>query len=159
MVRLKKTPAALTSLWQRLLALDCGLAFLGTKQRVPVDGTYTHVDLVFYHRILKCFVLIDLKTHKAKHQDIEKMTLCLNHYKAKESATNDNDPIGIILAIDGNEMMVEYVTGAIPQQQCLTVYQTCLPDTDVLQAQLQQLLQEQDCRNTDTTIQAQDKQP
>lgn len=143
MVRLKKTPATLTSLWQRLLALDYGLAFLGTKQRVPVDGTYAYVDMVFYHRILKCFVLVDLKTHKAKPQDIEKMTLCLNHYKAKESATNDNDPIGIVLATDGNEMMVEYVTGAISQQQHLTIYELSLPGMDVLRLQLQQLLDEQ----------------
>lgn len=142
-----------------LLELGKGFAFIAQQYRITLDNTHYYVDLVFYHRILKCFVLIDLKTRKVKHHDIGQMNMYLNYFKAEENMADDNDPIGIVLATDKDEIMVEYATGSISNQLFVSKYQLHLPDVEMLRLQLQQLLQEQDCRDTAATIQAQDKQP
>lgn len=142
-----------------LLELGKGFAFIAQQYRITLDNTHYYVDLVFYHRILKCFVLIDLKTRKVKHHDIGQMNMYLNYFKAEENMADDNDPIGIVLATDKDEIMVEYATGSISNQLFVSKYQLHLPDVEMLRLQLQQLLQEQDCRDTAAIIQAQDKQP
>jgi len=106
-----------------LLELGKGFAFIGQQYRITLDNTHFYVDLVFYHRILKCFVLIDLKTRKASHQDIGQMNLYLNYFKAEENMPDDNEPIGIVLAADKDEIMVEYATGSISNQLFVSRYQ------------------------------------
>jgi len=127
-----------------LLELGKGFAFIGQQYRITLDNTHFYVDLVFYHRILKCFVLIDLKTRKVKHHDIGQMNMYLNYFKAEENVADDNDPIGIVLATDKDEIMVEYATGSISNQLFVSKYQLYLPDVEVLRAQLQRLLDEQE---------------
>jgi hypothetical protein len=68
---------------------------------------------VFYHRIIKCFVLIDLKARKVRHQDVGQMNMYLNFFKEEENTEGDNDPIGIIIAADKHEFLVKYATGGL----------------------------------------------
>ncbi|MDM8514755.1 PDDEXK nuclease domain-containing protein [Desulfobacterales bacterium HSG16] len=98
------------------------------------------MDLVFYHRILKCFVLIDLKIRKVNHQDIGQMNLYLNYFKREENVADDNAPIGIILAADKDEILVEYATGSISNQLFVSQYQLYLPDKKLLEEKLRHFL-------------------
>jgi len=127
-----------------LLELGKGFAFIGQQYRITLDNTHFYVDLVFYHRILKCFVLIDLKTRKASHQDIGQMNLYLNYFKAEENMPDDNEPIGIVLVADKDEIMVEYATGSISNQLFVSKYQLYLPDVELLKQELQRLLEFRD---------------
>ena len=129
---------------QFLLELGKGFAFIGQQYRITLNNTHFYVDLVFYHRILKCFVLIDLKTRAVNHQDIGQMNLYLNYFKAEENVEDDNEPIGIVLATDRDEIMVEYATGSISNQLFVSRYQLYLPDVEVLKAELRRLLESGD---------------
>ncbi|WP_257285700.1 DUF1016 domain-containing protein [Endozoicomonas sp. SESOKO1] len=82
---------------QFLLELGKGFAFIAQQYRVTLNNTHYYVDLLFYHRILKCFVLIDLKLGKVSHQDIGQMNLYLNYFKKEENTAGDHEPIGIVL--------------------------------------------------------------
>jgi predicted nuclease of restriction endonuclease-like (RecB) superfamily len=123
-----------------LLELGKGFAFIGQQYRITLNNTHFYVDLVFYHRILKCFVLIDLKTRAVSHQDIGQMNMYLNYFRAEENMADDNEPIGIVLARDKDEILVEYATGGISNQLFVSRYQLYLPDVDVLKRELKRLL-------------------
>ncbi|MEL6353887.1 MAG: PDDEXK nuclease domain-containing protein [Cyanobacteria bacterium J06627_28] len=129
---------------QFLLELGKGFAFIGQQYRITLNNTHFYVDLVFYHRILKCFVLIDLKTRAVNHQDIGQMNLYLNYFRAEENVEDDNEPIGIVLARDKDEILVEYATGSISNQLFVSRYQLYLPDKEVLQQELQRILQKEE---------------
>ena len=130
-----------------LLELGKGFAFIGRQFRITLNNTHYYVDLVFYHRILKCFVLIDLKLGKANHQDIGQMNLYLNYFKNEENETDDNEPIGIILAADKDKILVEYATGSISNQLFVSKYQLYLPDKHLLEQELKYLLEKEDKKN------------
>ena len=126
---------------QFLLELGKGFAFIGQQYRITLNNTHFYVDLVFYHRILKCFVLIDLKTRSVNHQDIGQMNMYLNYFKAEENVEDDNEPIGIVLAADRDEIMVEYAMGSISNQLFVSRYQLYLPDMELLKAELRRLME------------------
>ncbi len=130
-----------------LLELGKGFAFISRQFRITLNNTHYYVDLVFYHRILKCFVLIDLKLGKANHQDIGQMNLYLNYFKNEESETDDNEPIGIILAADKDKILVEYATGSISNQLFVSKYQLYLPDKHLLEQELKYLLEQENKKN------------
>jgi len=115
-----------------LLELGKGFAFIGQQYRITLNNNHFYIDLVFYHRILKCFVLIDLKIDKVNHQDIGQMNMYLNYFKAEENVQGDNDPIGIVLAADKDEVMVEYATGSISNHLFVSKYQLELPQPEEL---------------------------
>ena len=123
-----------------LLELGRGFAFIGKQYRITLDNTHFYVDLVFYHRILKCFVLLDLKTGKANHQDIGQMNLYLNYFKEEENVEGDNPPIGILLAADKNDILVEYAIAGLDNHLFVSKYQLYLPDKAELQKELAKLL-------------------
>ena len=127
-----------------LLELGKGFAFIGQQYRITLNNTHFYVDLVFYHRILKCFVLIDLKTRAVRHEDIGQMNMYLNYFRAEENMEDDNEPIGIVLARDKDEILVEYATGGISNQLFVSRYQLYLPDVDALKQELRRLLDESD---------------
>ena len=116
-----------------LLELGKGFTFEKRQYRISLSGRHFYVDLVFYHRILKCFVLIDLKTKKIKHWDIGQMNMYLNYFKKEEMTEGDNEPIGIILAKDKEHAMVEYALGWITNQLFVSKYQLYLPNKEELQ--------------------------
>ncbi len=132
--------ALIDNLSSFILELGKGFAFIARQNRITLNNTNYFVDLVFYHRILKCFVLIDLKRGAVNHQDIGQMNMYLNYFKAEENVESDNEPIGIVLAADKDEVMVEYATGGISNQLFVSEYQLFLPDKKLLQHELKLLL-------------------
>jgi predicted nuclease of restriction endonuclease-like (RecB) superfamily len=123
-----------------LLELGKGFAFIGRQYKISLRNKHFYIDLVFYHRILKCFVLIDLKTKSVSHNDIGQMNLYLNYFKIEESIEGDNEPIGIILSADKDEVLVEYATGGISNKIFVSKYQLYLPDKKLLQKQVQSIM-------------------
>ncbi len=124
-----------------LLELGKGFAFVGRQYKISLRSKHFYIDLVFYHRILKCFVLIDLKTKPVKHDDIGQMNLYLNYFKTEESVENDSEPIGIILSADKDEVLVEYATGGISNKIFVSKYQLYLPDKKLLEKQVKSILE------------------
>ena len=128
------------NLQQFLLELGKGFSFVARQFKITIDNEHLFIDMVFYHRILKCFVLIDLKTKKVKHQDIGQMNLYLNYFKEEENTENDNEPIGIIIAADKNEFLVKYATGGISNKIFVSKYQLYLPDPKLLEEKVKEII-------------------
>ena len=124
-----------------LLELGKGFTFVARQKRISLGNTHYYVDLVFYHRILRCFVLIDLKLGKATHQDIGQMNLYLNYFKKEENALGDNEPIGIVLSAFKNEIDVEFALGGIINKLFVSKYQLYLPDKKELENKLKEVLE------------------
>lgn len=123
-----------------LLELGKGFSFVARQFKVTIDNEHYFIDLVFYHRILKCFVLIDLKTRKVKHQDIGQINLYLNYFAEEENSEGDNEPIGIIIAADKHEFLVKYATGGLSNKIFVSKYQLYLPDQKLLEQKLREIL-------------------
>ena len=138
--------ALIDKLGHFLLELGKGFAFVGQQYRITLNNTHYYVDLAFYHRILKCFVLIDLKTGKVNHQDIGQMNLYLNYFRQEENMDDDKDPIGIILAADKDEILVEYATGSISNHLFVSKYQLYLPKKELLEEKIRLFLDQEDIR-------------
>jgi len=133
-----------------LLELGKGFTFVGRQYRIPLNNTHYRVDLVFYHRILRCFVLIDLKIKEVEHHDIGQMNLYLGYFAAEENAEGDNPPIGIILSRHKDELLVEYATYQMNSQLFVQKYQLYLPDREELRRELEITLAETDHRSGDS---------
>ena len=129
-----------TNMEQFLLELGRGFAFIGRQYVVPIGARHFKVDLVFYHAILKCYVLIDLKRAEIKHGDIGQMNLYLNYFKNEVCQPDDNPPIGIVLGAKKDEILMEYALQGIDNQLFAARYQLYLPNREELQAQLNLLL-------------------
>ena len=125
---------------QFLLELGRGFAFIGRQYMIPIGSRRFKVDLVFYHCILKCYVLIDLKRGEIKHSDVGQMNLYLNYFKAEICQPDDNPPIGIVLGAKKDELLMEYALQGINNQLFVAKYQLYLPKREELQAQLDRLL-------------------
>ena len=125
---------------QFLLELGRGFAFIGRQYVVPIGSRRFKVDLVFYHAILKCYVLIDLKRAEIKHSDIGQMNLYLNYFKNEVCQPDDNPPVGIVLGARKDELLMEYALQGIDNQLFAARYQLYLPNKEELQAQLDRLL-------------------
>jgi len=115
-----------------LLELGKGFTFVKRQYRITLDNTDFYVDLVFYHRILKCFVLIDLKIGKANHTDIGQMNMYLNYFKKEENSKEDNPPIGIILSAEKDNLQVEFALGGITNNLFVSKYKLYLPTKEEL---------------------------
>jgi len=123
-----------------LLELGRGFAFIGRQYIIPIGSRRFKVDLVFYHTILKCYVLIDLKRAEIKHGDIGQMNLYLNYFKNEICQPDDNPPVGIVLGARKDELLMEYALQGIDNQLFAARYQLYLPNRDELQSQLNLLL-------------------
>jgi predicted nuclease of restriction endonuclease-like (RecB) superfamily len=124
-----------------LLELGKGFTFVGRQYRITLNNTHYRVDLVFYHRILRCFVLIDLKINDVEHHDIGQMNMYLGYFAAEENTEGDNPPIGIILTRNKDELLVEYATYEMNSQLFVQKYQLYLPDREELRRELELTLQ------------------
>lgn len=124
-------------LQQFLLELGKGFTFVGRQYRITLNNTHYRVDLVFYHRILRCFVLIDLKIDEVRHHDIGQMNLYLGYFANEENIEGDNPPVGIILSRHKDELLVEYATYQMNSQLFVQKYQLYLPDRDELRRELE----------------------
>jgi predicted nuclease of restriction endonuclease-like (RecB) superfamily len=133
----------IVNLKQFLLELGKGFSFVAKQYKITIDNEHNFIDLVFYHRILKCFVLIDLKIRKVKHQDIGQMNLYLNYFKEEENTEGDNAPIGIIIATDKHEFLVKYATGGLSNTIFVSKNQLYLPDQKILEEKIKEILEKQ----------------
>lgn len=115
-----------------LLELGKGFAFIGRQYPITINNHHYHIDLVFYHRILKCFVLIDLKKNAVKHKDIGQMNMYMGYFAKEENSFDDNPPIGIILSRTKDELMVEYATYGMDSQLFVSKYELYLPNKEEL---------------------------
>jgi predicted nuclease of restriction endonuclease-like (RecB) superfamily len=122
-----------------LLELGKGFTFVGRQYRIIINNNVYRVDLVFYHRILRCFVLIDLKINEVKHGDIGQMNMYMGYFNKEENDESDNPPIGIILSKEKDELLVEYATYGMNSQLFVSKYQLYLPNKE----ELRQLLNNQ----------------
>ncbi|HUZ60654.1 MAG TPA: PDDEXK nuclease domain-containing protein [Hanamia sp.] len=123
----------ITNLQNFLIEMGRGFCFEARQKRITFDNRHYRIDLVFYHRILKCHCLADLKLGEFDHSDAGQMNMYLNYYKENESANGDNDPIGIILCSGKNEALVKYATMGLPQQVFVSKYLINLPSEKELQ--------------------------
>jgi len=129
-------------LQQFLLELGKGFTFVGRQYRVMLNNTHYKVDLVFYHRILRCFVLIDLKINEVQHYDIGQMNMYLGYFANEENIEGDNPPIGIILSRQKDELLVEYATYQMNSQLFVQKYQLYLPNREELRREIELTLRE-----------------
>lgn len=123
----------INKLQQFLLELGKGFTFVKRQYRITLDNVDYYIDLVFYHRILKCFILIDLKTGKVNHSDIGQMNMYLNYFKEEENGPEDNQPIGIVLSADKNDLLVKYALGGITNNLFVSKYKLYLPTKEELE--------------------------
>lgn len=126
-------------LQQFLLELGTGFAFIGRQVRFTFDEEHFMVDLVFYNRLLRCFVLFDLKIGELKHQDMGQMQMYVNYYDRKVKLSDENKTIGIILCRDKNNAIVEMTLPEDNSQIFASKYETVLPKKE----DLRRLLEEQ----------------
>lgn len=128
------------SLQHFLLELGKGFAFIGRQYRITIGNRHHYVDLVFYHRILRCFVLIDLKIDEAGYEDIGQMNMYMGYFENEENIEGDNPPIGIVLARSKDELLVKYAMHNINAQLFVSKYQLYLPNKEELRKLLEQEL-------------------
>jgi len=123
-----------------LLELGRGFTFVSRQFRMTLGNKHYYADLVFYHRILKCFVLIDLKIDEVTHSDIGQMNMYLNYFKKEEITKEDNEPIGIILTKEKDRVVVEYALGGISNKLFVSKYKLYLPSKEELEKEVKKLL-------------------
>jgi predicted nuclease of restriction endonuclease-like (RecB) superfamily len=129
--------ALLNELQSFLLELGKGFAFVARQERITPDGDHFYVDLVFYHIVLKCFVLLDLKVRKLTHEDLGQFQLYLNYYDRERRVEGDNPTLGLILCTDKNDAVVRYTLGEEQQRKTFTSrYKLHLPSETELKAEL-----------------------
>lgn len=133
----------ISSLQTFLLELGKGFAFIGRQYRITLNNRNYYVDLVFYHRILKCFVLIDLKKDDAGYEDIGQMNMYLGYFQNEENTESDNPPIGIVLAREKDELLVKYAMNNVSSQLFVSKYQLYLPNRDDFKALIEKQLTEE----------------
>lgn len=138
-------------LQQFLLELGKGFSFVARQMRISTETTHFYVDLVFYNYLLKCFVVIDLKTEKLTHQDIGQMDMYVRMFDDLKRGEDDNPTLGIILCADKDETLVHYSVLSENQQLFAAKYQTLLPTEEELAAMLerQRILQANQSENNE----------
>ena len=115
-----------------LLELGKGFTFVGRQYALTINNVHYHVDLVFYHRILKCFVLIDIKRGAVKHKDIGQMNMYMGYFAKEENVEGDNPPIGIVMSHYKDELLVEYATYGMDSNLFVSKYELFLPNKEEL---------------------------
>jgi len=119
-----------------LLELGHGFCFEARQKRILIEDEYFFIDLVFYHRILKCHILVELKTDKFKHHYASQLNTYLNYYKAEIQTKDDNPPVGILLCTHKNNTLVQYATAGLDENIFVQKYLVKLPS----KAELEQYL-------------------
>lgn len=119
-----------------LLEMGKGFCFVGRQRRITIDGDHFYVDLVFYNRLLRAFVLLDLKLGKLTHQDLGQMQMYVNYYDRFQRAEHEARTIGIVLCSDKNDAMVKITLPEDNEQIVAARYQTCLPTEEELRNEL-----------------------
>ena len=128
--------ALIDKLRQFLLELGKGFSFVSRQQRITLDGDHFYIDLVFYNRLTRCFVLIDLKVGKLTHQDIGQMQMYVNYYKRTQMIEGENEPIGILLCAEKNKAVVKFTLPEGQKQIYISKYISYLPTKEELKHEI-----------------------
>ncbi|HEJ1596460.1 TPA: DUF1016 family protein [Pseudomonas aeruginosa] len=120
-----------------LLELGDGFTFVGRQRRLRIDQTWYRVDLLFFHRRLRCLVIIDLKLGALTHADVGQMHLYCNYAKAHWMEADENPPVGLILCADKGHALARYALEGLPNKVMAANYKMVLPDAEVLQKELE----------------------
>ena len=129
--------ALLSHIQKFLLELGRGFTFEARQKRITFDGEHYYIDAVFYNYLLKCFVLIDLKTSRLTHQDLGQMLMYVNYYTREMMNDGDNPPIGILLCADKSESVVKYTLSEENTQIFASKYKLYLPTEEELQREIE----------------------
>lgn len=132
--------AIIDNLQQFLLEMGKGFAFIGRQQRITLNNRHYCIDLVFYHVKLKCYVLIDLKIGEVEHENIGQMKLYLGYYTKEINEETDNEPIGLILSEEKDDIMVEYAMLNDSSKLIVSKYQLYLPDVEQLKNKVKEII-------------------
>ena len=135
--------ALLDRLQAFLLELGRGFCFEARQKRLLIGGEHFFVDLVFYHRLLKCHVLIELKVGGFSHEHLGQLNTYLNWFRAHETAADDNPPVGILLCTEKNHALVEYALAGMDNHLFVSKYQLALPHKDEMRRFLETQMAEE----------------
>ena len=128
--------ALIDHLQEFLLELGKGFSFVARQKRITLEDDHFYIDLVFYNRLARCFVLIDLKVGKMTHQDIGQMQMYVNYYKRSQMLEGENEPIGIILCAEKNNAVVKFTFPEGQEQIFVSKYKLYLPTEDELKREI-----------------------
>ena len=134
--------ALLDNLQQFIIELGYGFCFEARQKRILIGEKYYFIDLVFYHRILKCHVIIDLKIGEFEHSDIGQLNTYLNFFKEEISESDDNLPVGILLVAEKEQALVKYATAGMDKNLFVQKYMLKLPDAKILQQHIEKELKQ-----------------
>jgi predicted nuclease of restriction endonuclease-like (RecB) superfamily len=124
--------AIITNLQDFLLELGNGFSFVARQKRIHLDGDEFFIDLVFYNRLLQCFVLFEIKTHKLTHEDLGQLQMYVNYYDRVEKVAHEKPTIGILLCADKNDAVVKYSLPENNNSILASQYQLYLPTEEQL---------------------------
>jgi predicted nuclease of restriction endonuclease-like (RecB) superfamily len=143
LVESKLEEALIGNLQAFLLEMGKGFAFVSRQERLTLDGDHFYIDLVFYHAVLKCYVLIELKTGKLTHQDLGQLQLYVNYFDRERRSEGDNPTLGLILCADKNDAVVRYTLGPDQRKTIFASrYKLHLPSEAELRAELRREVKE-----------------
>ena len=134
--------ALITHIEKFLLEFGKGFMYVGSQQRVTLGNTHYYVDMVFYNKILRSYVLIELKTGKLMPEAVGQLNMYLNYYKAEVNDEMDNEPIGIILCTDKDSIQAEYALGSLSNKIFASKYTLYIPDREQLEEQVERVVKE-----------------
>ena len=145
----KLETAILNHIQQFLLEMGRGFCFEARQKRILVDQDYFKADLIFYHRILKCHVIVDLKIDRFRHEYASQLNLYLNYYKHEVMQIDDNPPIGLLLCTDYGETTVRYATEGLSENLFVSKYRLQLPSEEEIRNYLIETISEEDFKRMD----------
>jgi RecB family endonuclease NucS len=124
--------ALITNMQSFLLELGNGFSFVSRQQRITLEDDEFFIDLVFYNRLLRCFVIVEIKTEKLTHQHLGQLQMYVNYYDREEKTPEENPSIGILLCSDKNNAVVEYALPEGNERILASQYQLYLPTKEQL---------------------------
>lgn len=125
-----------------LLELGKGFMYVGSQQRVTLANTHYYVDMVFYNKILRSYVLIELKAGKLMPEAVGQLNMYLNYYKTEVNDEHDDEPIGIILCTDKDNIQAEYALGGLSNQIFASKYILYIPNREELEREVEKILED-----------------
>tara|TARA_R110002124_G_scaffold273815_1_gene443392 strand:- start:7494 stop:8600 length:1107 start_codon:yes stop_codon:yes gene_type:complete len=142
LVESKLEQALISNLQHFLLELGTGFAFIARQKRLTFENDHFYADLVFYHAILKCYIIIDIKTDKLSHADLGQIQLYVNYFDQEIKASDDNPTIGLVLCTEKSDKMVKYFLGNQKKQIFASQYKLHLPTEAELEEELKREIAE-----------------
>lgn len=130
----------LDKLQKFLLELGQGFSFLARQKRITIDNDHFYIDLLFYNIYLKCYVVVELKTAKFRHEDVGQMNFYLNYVRKKLNKDGDNEPIGIILCTEKDHVQAEFALSGISNKMFVSKYELYLPTKEELEREVEKIL-------------------